>query len=554
MLSHLFVKDFAIVESLDLEFQAGMTTITGETGAGKSISIDALGLCLGDRADAGMVRAGASKAEISATFNISDIVNAQNWLIQHDLADSNSNECIIRRVISCEGRSRAFINGSPVALQQLKALGVFLINIHGQHAHQALTKSDYQLTLVDSFAGHDDLLESVHNAYQYWDMRRSEYKKLKQQESQQADRLQLIEYQVAELDEFNLQQGEFEQIEEEQKILANTSQLMTESQTSLTMLYDGDEHSAFGLVQGISNKLAKLAEVDEKLAPVIDMLNEAQITLEEASHDLRGYLDKLEPDPERLNQAEQRLSTALELARKHKVKPESLPDEHQQLAAELAEIKSLDAKSEELEKELQQAEKHYYQLAEKLTQSRQRHAANLADMITASMQQLNMAQGQFAIELRSLSTPTKLGADMVEFLVSANPGQPLQAIHKVASGGELSRISLAIQVITAEKIAMPSLIFDEVDVGISGQTASVVGQMLRRIGEQTQIICVTHLPQVAACGHQQMQVAKQTDGKQTQTEMIPLNSDNRVIELARLLGGDQVTDIAIANAKELLAG
>ncbi len=554
MLIHLYVKDFAIVESLDLELEPGMTTITGETGAGKSISIDALGLCLGDRAEAGMVRAKAAKAEVAATFNIKDIKHAQQWLNENELNNEESpSECIIRRTISQEGRSRASINGVPVPLTQLKAIANYLVNIHGQHAHQLLLKNDYQLDLLDQYAAHQGLLDNTLNAYQYWAMLQNELKKLQQQEQQQADRLQLIEYQVSELDEFALQEDEFEQIEEEHKRLSNTSSLTSESQKCLGMLYENDEHSAYGLLQSITHNLASLNQYDDKLEPIVELLNNANIQLEEASNDLRHYLDSLEVDPSRLVDVEARLSTALDLARKHKVKPEQLYQEHQKLSEELKAIHGCSERSEQLEQDLQQAELQYKNNAEKLSLSRQKSAKHLSKHITKSMQKLNMEKGVFDIKLSNNPRPTKLGCDDIDFLVCANPGQPLQALGKVASGGELSRISLAIQVITAERVATPTLIFDEVDVGISGATASIVGQMLRQIGKNAQIICVTHLPQVAACGHQQMQVSKSTTGTQTKTHMKRLDDENRVIALANLLGGDSVTDITVANAKELLA-
>ncbi|AWB68196.1 DNA repair protein RecN [Saccharobesus litoralis] len=554
MLTQLFVKDFAIVENLDIEFQPGMTTITGETGAGKSISIDALGLCLGDRAEAGMVRNGANKTEIAATFNIQNISAAQQWLVENELLDEGEYECIIRRTVSAEGRSRAYVNGAPVAAQQLKSLARHLVNIHGQHAHQLLVKPEYQLSLLDDFSGHTQLLENSLNSYQYWAMQRNELAKLKEQEQQRADRLQLIEYQVAELDEFALVEGEFEQIEAEHKRLSNAVNLLNESQMAMTMLYDSDEHSACGLVQSIANKLSNLASTDAAINGVVSMLSEASINLQEASNELRHYVDGIEPDPERLMQLEDRMSTAMELSRKHRIAPELLYQEHEKLSAELLELKSFGELGETLALEVEKAEQRYWQAADELHASRCAAAQKLSSLITASMQELNMAQAEFKIQVDKTTTPSKLGSDNIEFLVCANLGQSLQPISKVASGGELSRISLAIQVITAEKVDTPTLIFDEVDVGISGATAAVVGQMLRRIGDNTQVVCVTHLPQVAACGHNQMQVSKHNEADRTHTKMFTLDNDSRVVELARLLGGDKLTDTAIANARDLLAG
>ncbi|WP_111979285.1 DNA repair protein RecN [Algibacillus agarilyticus] len=552
MLTQLYVKDFAIVENLDIEFNSGMTTITGETGAGKSISIDALGLCLGDRADANMVRHGADKTEVSARFSITKIPNAINWLVDNELADGLPSDCIIRRIINSEGRSKAYINGTPVPLQQLKLLANHLVNIHGQHAHQLLLKNDNQLALLDEFASHSDLITNTFNAYQYWSMQRAELAKLKKAEQQRQDRLQLVEYQVAELDEFAIAEGEFEQLEAEHKILSNAVGLVNESQLALTMLFDSDEHSACSLVQSLANKLSNLSNMDDSLVPIQTLLSEASINLQEASSELRHYVDGLEPDPERLMQLDTRISQAMDLARKHKTTPENLHQEHSALTIELKDIQSSNELSVTLENEVNVAEARYWEHATLLHQARFQAAEHLSQAITESMQALNMAQAQFKIEITQSGSPTKNGSDNIDFLVSANVGQALQTIGKVASGGELSRISLAIQVITAERVSTPTLIFDEVDVGISGATAAIVGKMLRKIGENTQVICVTHLPQVAACGHNQMQVHKNMDEHQTHTSMHSLDSHERIEELARLLGGDKITETAMANARELL--
>ncbi|WP_016957642.1 DNA repair protein RecN [Catenovulum agarivorans] len=554
MLTHLYVKDFAIVDSLDIEIDAGMSTITGETGAGKSISIDALGLCLGSRAEAAMVRPGADKTEISATFNIQHIPSAKNWLAEQDFLQPEQEECIIRRVVTAEGRSRAYINGAPVPAQQLRSFAPHLVNIHGQHAHQLLMKADYQLSLLDQYADHKHLLAQTELAYKGWNKLKTELKQLEEMQSQRDARLQLLEYQVAELDEFALAEGEFSQIEAEHKRLSNAVTLLADSQQCYSLLYENDEQTIVSMLQLVQHKLADLSRYDESLSNIAGMLDEAEIQVKEASYELRDYIDSQEPDPERLLQIEERMSTALELARKHKVTPEELHIEHEKLSAELAEIKRCDEQNEALVHQVAEAEAHYWQTAEQLRESRLVVAEQLSELVTQSMQKLNMKQGQFKVTVNSIEKPSKLGSDAIEFLVSANPGQPLQAMHKVASGGELSRISLAMQVLTAEKSDTPTLIFDEVDVGISGPTAAVVGQMLRKIGESTQVICVTHLPQVAACGHQQMLVSKSNDETSTQTTMRKLSTEERIYELARLLGGDTITNNTLENARELLVG
>ncbi|MCU4674581.1 DNA repair protein RecN [Catenovulum sp. 2E275] len=552
MLTQLYIKDFAIVNGLDIEIDPGMTTITGETGAGKSISIDALSLCLGSRAETSMVRPNSDKTEICATFNVANIPEAINWLTEQDLLTQDQTDCMIRRVITAEGRSRAYINGAPVPAQLLKSLAPLLVNIHGQHAHQLLLKPEHQLTLLDQFAEHKHLLAQTTLAYQGWNKLKKELKKLEEEQANREARFQLLEYQVTELDEFAINQGEFEQIEQEHKKLSNSVALVTDSQQCYSLLYDNNEQTIMDMVQFIETKLTDLSKYDPALNSIIQMLNEAGIQLKEASYELRDYIDSQEPDPEKLQQLEERLTTALELARKHKVAPEELYLEHQKLAEELSQIKQSDEQSEQLKTEVVEAEKHYWQAADALSESRNEAAQTLSAAITDSMQTLNMKQGQFLVKLNQIQTPAKTGSDEIEFLVSANPGQPLQAMHKVASGGELSRISLALQVLTSSKSSVPTLIFDEVDVGISGPTAAIVGQMLRKIGESTQVICVTHLPQVAACGHQQMQVSKENDGQSTTTQMVKLSQQERIYELARLLGGDVITSNTLENAKDLL--
>lgn len=552
MLTHLYIKDFAIVDGLDIEIDPGMTTITGETGAGKSISIDALSLCLGSRAETSMVRPNADKTEICATFNVSQIPEAIQWLEDQDLLNPDQTDCMIRRVITAEGRSRAYINGAPVPAQLLKSLAPHLVNIHGQHAHQLLLKTDNQLTLLDQFADHKHLLAQTTMAYQGWHKLKNELKQLEKEQANRDARYQLLEYQVNELDNFDLAEGEFEQIELEHKRLSNSVALVTDSQQCYSLLYENDQQTIVGMVQFIQNKLSDLSKYDPALENLIEMINQADIQLQEASYELRDYIDSQEPDPERLQLVEERMATALELARKHKVPAESLYAEHQKLAQELAQIKQSDEQNEQLKAQVIKAQKHYLSAAKALSDSRAKAAKALSKEITQSMQTLNMQKGQFAIKLTGNDSPSKFGSDDIEFLVSANPGQPLQAMHKVASGGELSRISLALQVLTSSKSSVPTLIFDEVDVGISGPTAAIVGQMLRKIGNSTQVICVTHLPQVAACGHQQMQVTKANDGRSTTTSMIKLDQEQRVYELARLLGGDAISENTLKSAKELL--
>ena len=551
MLAHLSVNNFAIVKSLQLELSHGMTTITGETGAGKSIAIDALGLCLGGRAEAGMVRQGEEKTEVSAAFSLENNIHATRWLEDNDLLEGS--DCILRRIINKEGRSRAFINGSPVPLSQLKTLGQLLINIHGQHAHHQLMKSDYQMAMLDQYAGHTNLLKGTRNAYQNWRQADNNLKQLKENSAANLAQKQLLEYQIKELNELSLGEDEYEELEQEHKRLSNSGELAATCQQAIELIYEGEEVNALGILQSASSSLIQLAELDEALAELPNMLSEAIIQIEEANSELRGYLDNIDVDPARMAFVEERFSKVMSMARKHHVLPDELYQHHQDL---LSQIEALDCSDEKLE-ELEQAVEAKYQAfltsAEKLHKSRCRYAKELNKLITASMHELSMEKAQFSLEVDKQCThPSPLGMDNVCFVVSTNPGQPMQPIAKVASGGELSRISLAIQVITAQKVDTPSLIFDEVDVGISGPTAAVVGKMLRKLGGSTQVLCVTHLPQVAGCGHQQLFVAKQTKAGKTETQMHTLDNEQRVSELARLLGGSEITESTLANAKELL--
>ncbi|WP_061014981.1 DNA repair protein RecN [Photobacterium leiognathi] len=552
MLAHMTISNFAIVKTLQFELKPGMTTITGETGAGKSIAIDALGLCLGDRAEASMVRPNEDKAEISAAFSLANNQAARRWLEDNDLMDGE--ECILRRVITKEGRSRGFINGSPVPASQQKALGQLLINIHGQHAHQQLMRPDYQQQMLDQYAGHHMLLDKTRATYQRWRQAHNELKRLTQSREENEAQKQLLQYQVKELDELALGEEEFTEIEEEHKRLSNSGELAVASQTALSALYDGDDGNALQLLQIACQQVCNLGEYDNNLNAIPQMLEEAIIQVQEASQELRSYLDNLDMDPHRLIYLEERLSKIMSMARKHYVMPNELYQKHQDLLKELENLDCSDERLEEMAENVEALRQKCLLAAEKLSKSRQRYAKELDQKISESMHTLSMEHGEFSINITSdpdrMLSP--IGYDSINFLVSTNPGQPLQPLGKVASGGELSRISLAIQVITAQKVETPSLIFDEVDVGISGPTAAIVGKMLRTLGESTQVMCVTHLPQVAGCGHQQMFVAKKTSEGQTETNMRPLTEDDRVAELARLLGGSEITERTLANAKELL--
>lgn len=552
MLVSIAIKNFAIVRQLEVQWHSQMTTITGETGAGKSIAIDALAQSLGERSDAGMVRAGADKAEVSTEFDISHLPQAQDWLKEHDLADDN--ECILRRVISREGRSQGYINGSRVPAAMLKDLGNLLVSIHGQHAHQLLTKSEHQRNLLDAYANNSALLNKVSESYLTWQNKQQELTQLIEQQQEFSAQQQLLKYQVEELDKADIQPDEFAQIEQEHKRLHNAQSLLTDSQQALNILIEEDSGNAYSAMQSALSLIQRSANVDSGLNQSLELIDSALIQLQEGASELRQYCESLELNPERLYEVEQRLDLMVDLARKHQVSPEQLPEHHQQLHDELNALSHSDERIVELEEELTQARAEFEQYSKTLTTVRQEYAAKLNKKISASMSELNMAGAKFEIELTDLGEQAnKFGAEKVDFLVSANPGQPLQALAKVASGGELSRISLAIQVIIAQKVTTPTLLFDEVDVGVSGPTASAVGKLMKKLSNNTQVICVTHLPQVACYGHQQQFVKKVTEQEQTETSMSALDNLGRVDELARLLGGDQISSTTKANAQELLS-
>ncbi len=552
MLTHIHIWNFAIVERLDLPLENGLTVLTGETGAGKSILLDALGLALGDRADTAVIRHGADKAEISVTFSTDDAPEAEAWLREHEL--DSAGECIIRRVIAAGGKSKAFINGKPAPAASLRELGEMLVDLHGQHEHQSLLRREAQRQLLDDFAGHGPLLTELAAAWRTWRERQTELERLRQAASERDDRLELLRYQVQELEELALGEDELPQLEAEHRRLANASGLLETGQRVLLTL-DGDDPACAGsLLAAALHDVGEMGETDPQLEGVVELLDSAVIQAREAASELRRYLDGLELDPERLAALEQRLATVQDLARKHHCPPEELPALLPRLQAELAELEQAEVRAGNLQAEVDAALADWRKLADKLGKSRRRAAKKLGAAVTESMQTLGMEGGRFEVAVEPLEddTPSATGAERIEFRVSANPGQPLRPLAKVASGGELSRISLAIQVITAQDSRIPTLIFDEVDVGIGGRVAEIVGQLLRTLGEQRQVICVTHLPQVAALGHHHLQVSKTAEKDRTHSRIAILDRDARVDELARMLGGIEITEQTRSHAREMI--
>ena len=554
MLTQLTINNFAIVRQLEIELAKGMSVITGETGAGKSIAIDALGLCLGQRIETSMVREGQERAEICATFFIEPTNPAYQWLQEQELQDpDNPSDCILRRVINADGRSKAFINSTPVSASQLKEIGQYLIHINGQHASQLLLKNDYQLQLVDTFAHHHDLLAQMREDYRAWKNLQTQVKTFQQKVAENEAKKQLLQYQVEELEEFALRPNEYLELEEDQRRLSNSEQLTQLSQSALQLLSENETVSIDSMLYRAMQYIDELSELDPRYASVQTMLNDALIQVQEATSEVQHLASHIEQDPMLLQEIEQRLGQALQLARKHNVKPEELVDWHQKLKAELTALLDFSESEERLILEEKAAFEKMQHTAKQLHESRCQAAGKLAQQVTHSIKGLAMENAEFFIEVNSdLTKVTANGADNIVFTLRSNLGQQAQPLAKVASGGELSRISLAIQVLTSDQSAIPTLIFDEVDVGISGKTASVVGKLLRQLGDKCQVLCVTHLPQVACHGHHQFNVEKFTVDDKTETKMTALSQEERVPALARLLGGSEITELALANAQEML--
>ncbi len=554
MLTQLTINNFAIVRQLEIELAKGMSVVTGETGAGKSIAIDALGLCLGQRIETSMVREGQERAEICATFFIEPTNPAYQWLQEQELQDpDNPSDCILRRVINADGRSKAFINSTPVSASQLKEIGQYLIHINGQHASQLLLKNDYQLQLVDTFAHHHDLLAQMREDYRAWKNLQTQVKTFQQKVAENEAKKQLLQYQVEELDEFALRPNEYLELEEDQRRLSNSEQLTQLSQSALQLLSENETVSIDSMLYRATQYIDELSELDPRYASVQTMLNDALIQVQEATSEVQHLASHIEQDPMLLQEIEQRLGQALQLARKHNVKPEELVEWHQKLKAELTALLDFSESEERLILEEKAAFEKMQRTAKQLHESRCQAAEKLAQQVTHSIKGLAMENAEFFIEVNSdLTKVAANGADNIVFALRSNLGQQAQPLAKVASGGELSRISLAIQVLTSDQSAIPTLIFDEVDVGISGKTASVVGKLLRQLGDKCQVLCVTHLPQVACHGHHQFNVEKFTVDDKTETKMTALSQEERVPALARLLGGSEITELALANAQEML--
>ena len=552
MLTYLGIRDFAIIDELALELGPGLTALTGETGAGKSIVVDALALASGGRAAADVVRQGAERAEIAATFDVGGQAAVRRWL--ESQAIDCDGECILRRVVGRDGRSRAFINGQPVPLQTLRELGEQLVDIHGQQEFVSLTRRAAQLELLDAHGRHEPLAQEVRDGYERWRALRDQCAGLAAAGRDRDARLELLRYQVRELQALGLKTAEIPQLMAEQSRHAHSGRLVEGVRQALELVYEQESFSAHEAVSRALTSVRAISALDPRLATTESLLEEGRIALREAADALRHYLESMEVDPERQEWVERRVATIEELARKHRLPAAELPAHLELLSTELDQLESHESTLEALQAQLSAKRADYGQAAARLSAARRSAAADLTREVTRLMQKLGMAGGRFeaTVAADAPGEPAPSGLDSVEFIVSANPGQPLKQVARVASGGELSRISLAIQVAALGKVITPCLVFDEVDAGVGGAVAEIVGRQLGALGERAQVLCVTHLPQVASQADHHVRVTKLTDGRSTRTTLNELRGPERVEELARMLGGVEITQKARDHAREML--
>jgi DNA repair protein RecN (Recombination protein N) len=548
MLTQLNIRDYAIVSNLEMEFLPGMTVITGETGAGKSIMLDALGLCLGDRADPKAVRPGSERAQIAASFDIGSIPAAASWLEERDLLSGH--ECLLRRVITAEGRSRAYINGSASTLQDCAELGALLIDIHSQHAHQSLLRKPVQRQLLDAYGGLQPLTTQVEQIASDWLRARRELELLAGNSQEHNARVQLLAYQVEELDMLALGDGELASLETEEKLLANADAILHSAHQALELC----EENADGVRRALQ-LLGGDAHGSPEAESARELLDSAGIQLTEARGEIQAYLDRVEVNPQRLAEVQARLGDIYDIARKHRVMPEEVEPLYARLRDELRGLQDSEQRVETLQREMETLAGRYRTEAESLRKKRRQTARKLEKATKALLSSLAMDQCRFEVALspRDSNDPHPHGGEDIEFLISTNPGSAAQSLGKIASGGELSRISLAIQVVTATANPVASMVFDEVDVGIGGAVAEVVGRLLRTLAERAQVLCVTHLPQVAAQGQNHLKVSKSGDESTVEARMDSLGAEEKVSEVARMLGGVKITEQTLAHAREMLA-
>lgn len=550
MLTTLCIEHFAIVKHLELDFSQGMTAFTGETGAGKSIMIDALMLALGGRADASFIRPGEEQCVITARFSFDKDSEPALWLAAHDIAYQD-NELYLRRVIHIEGRSKSYINGQPFPLQKIKELSERLVHIHGQHQQQTLMHHQTHREQLDNYAKHHQILAEVARLYKQYQSIKHEMDSLQQQE-QQIDRIKLLEFQIDELSTLNVHANELEELHQEHQMLHHAKEYLQHSQHINCLLNGDEELNICSILNQVTNLINLLPQEHSLIKNTMELISGALIQCEEAANEIQAFADQVSIDPQRLAVVEERMSAIHHLARKYHIDGHQLADHSQKLQEELQQLCSKKNRFHDLEQRLNKTRQDYEISALKLRESRTYYAQKLAHELTAMIQQLGMPKGFITLDSTPLERLQPHGLDKIEYKVCTNPGMAPDNLSKIASGGELSRISLAIQMITAERGATPTLLFDEVDVGIGGATAALVGQMLRKLGERLQVFCVTHQPQVAASAHNHFMVKKQSDHLQTFTEILKLKCEDKVDEIARMIGGLTITAQTRSHAKELL--
>lgn len=552
MLKQLHIQNLAIIDKLELEFNAGMTVLTGETGAGKSILLDALGLILGDRGDSSIIRDGEDRAEIVATFDISLLQTVQPILEEQSI-NIDDNELIIRRVINRDGRSRAYVNASQIPVQLLRSLGECLVDIHGQHAHQSLMKRTAQRVLLDDYGGHTSVLEATAHACEHWRGVNERLAHISNDSSSHAATIDLLQYQVQELEELELREDEYDELEEEHRRLSSISELIGATRTTLELLCE-NEMSVDTALQRSIHELRELQKADPTTEKFVEVLDSIAIQVSEVVDDIRHYANRLETDPDRLDEVDRRLNTLHDMARKHHVHPRDLVPHYQSLQDRLEQLVNDRDSVKNLAAELEQADQQYRESADRLNAVRCKAATRMGKEISSRLSELGMSEGKFLVSVTPIENehPLPEGQDQVEFQVSLNPGLAPQPLRKIASGGELSRISLAIQMASPDTRAMPTLIFDEVDAGIGGRTADIVGNLLKDLSARHQVFCVTHLPQVACRGGTHLQISKSAKKHATMTSVTVLAPDARVEEIARMLGGMRISEKTLEHAREML--
>lgn len=556
-LSELSIRNFAIIKQLEIEMDDGLTVVTGETGAGKSIVLDALNLLLGARAETDMIRHQEDQCEISALFDIKGMTNVEQWMELKDLSADDSSQCLIRRIVRRNKPTKCYVNDQPTTLATLKDLGFMLVDLHGQHEHQSLLRKSTQREIIDQFAEHDEQLVLMAKLASQIKRIQTELEALNKDNSDSTDRMELLLFQLSELDEASIDEGEFELLETEYARLNNAQELISGIRTATDKLFHNESSNVSSELGNQINQLGEIVEFDPNLKPANELLNSALAHIEESQKSLESALAQIEQDPERLQEIEQRRDTLINLARKHRCAENELPARLLALQTEYQRLENKHKEPEKLQEELDELLKHYKKVTNTVSKKRSATAAQLSKLISEQMQDLGMGGGRLELKVEPRTDDSMIvsehGLDQIEYLVSTNHGVPVKPLHKTASGGELSRISLAIQVITSEKSHTPTLVFDEVDVGVGGKIAQIVGRRLKKLGKTAQVICITHLPQVAAQGDQHIYIDKISDETETYSTLIKLSKEMRADELARMLGGDQITDRTRAHAREMLS-